>query len=269
MNAGLSGMRTSADCGRAAFSLIELLVVIAIIGILAALLLPTLSLTKARAQRIQCMSNVRQLGIALHEFVSDNQCYPLYIDTVTNRSEQAENTFWNDEVARKLGDNPKTPNYWIRGIWLCPGVPAKDVANTPGSYGYNLWGIGYNVESLGLGGTYGPARTAAGATYVVKPPVSESSVVKPSEMMAIGDGFHGEGDKIVCGDSFLWRHAYETNPGRGANTAAANARHRGKVNVAFCDGHLESPTLKFLFEDTSDAALSRWNRDHFPHRDRL
>jgi hypothetical protein len=32
---------------------------------------------------------------------------------------------------------------------------------------------------------------------------------------------------------------------------------------------VESPTLPFLFTDTSDAALSRWNRDHHPHRERL
>jgi prepilin-type processing-associated H-X9-DG protein len=43
----------------------------------------------------------------------------------------------------------------------------------------------------------------------------------------------------------------------------------GKANVVFCDGHVESPTLPFLFTDTSDAALSRWNRDHQPHRERL
>jgi hypothetical protein len=36
-----------------------------------------------------------------------------------------------------------------------------------------------------------------------------------------------------------------------------------------CDGHVESPTLKFLFADTSDEALSRWNRDHLPHREKL
>jgi len=41
------------------------------------------------------------------------------------------------------------------------------------------------------------------------------------------------------------------------------------ANVTFCDGHVESPTLKFLFEDTSDEALSRWNRDHLPHREKL
>jgi prepilin-type processing-associated H-X9-DG protein len=43
----------------------------------------------------------------------------------------------------------------------------------------------------------------------------------------------------------------------------------GKANVVFCDGHIESPTLSFLFADTSDAALARWNRDHLPHREKL
>jgi hypothetical protein len=42
-----------------------------------------------------------------------------------------------------------------------------------------------------------------------------------------------------------------------------------QANVAFCDDHVETPTLKFLFADTSDAALSAWNRDHQPHRERL
>ncbi|MEI2723604.1 MAG: H-X9-DG-CTERM domain-containing protein [Verrucomicrobiota bacterium] len=46
-------------------------------------------------------------------------------------------------------------------------------------------------------------------------------------------------------------------------------RHQGKANVVFCDGHVESPTLKYLFEDTGDVALARWNRDHLPHRERL
>jgi hypothetical protein len=36
-----------------------------------------------------------------------------------------------------------------------------------------------------------------------------------------------------------------------------------------CNCHVESPTLRFLFEDLSDAALARWNRDHLPHREKL
>lgn len=46
-------------------------------------------------------------------------------------------------------------------------------------------------------------------------------------------------------------------------------RYLAQANVVFCDGHVESPTLNFLFADTSDAALSRWNRDHVPHREKL
>jgi prepilin-type N-terminal cleavage/methylation domain-containing protein len=66
---------------RRAFTLIELLVVIAIIAILAALLLPVLTAAKAKAQRIACVNNIKQLGTAWAMYNGDNNgriasCWP-------------------------------------------------------------------------------------------------------------------------------------------------------------------------------------------------
>ena len=75
MNSGRAVFFGPAKRSSAAFTLIELLVVIAIIAILAALLLPALASAKAKAERINCVSNVHQCGAAIMMFVHDNDDY--------------------------------------------------------------------------------------------------------------------------------------------------------------------------------------------------
>jgi prepilin-type processing-associated H-X9-DG protein/prepilin-type N-terminal cleavage/methylation domain-containing protein len=256
---------------RSAFTLIELLVVIAVAGVLVALLLPAVATGKTKARKVFCVNNVRQLGLGLQQFVSENRVYPLYMDLDFIKSgHPIDGLNWSDALTSQLGLN-LTSNNWRGSIWCCP--EAADPLNVSGkaffhSYGYNAFGLSTNRDatSLGLGGhggfcgTFGPDGKV---TY--KPAVGEAEVASPSQMLAIGDGYIGNGASVQDGSAMLWRSQTEDPAG----TKRAFARHGGKANVVFCDGHVESPLLTSLFTSTTEADLSWWNRDHQAHRERL
>jgi prepilin-type processing-associated H-X9-DG protein/prepilin-type N-terminal cleavage/methylation domain-containing protein len=270
------GMTSRRQNKNSAFTLIELLVVIAIIGILAALLLSALSSAVKYARRTPCINNIRQLGQALQEFVEDNHVFPLDQNVDFEKGGyQNHDENWMLALDHELGNEHTSHEalWGNKGIWKCPSVIRPTTwpkNNGYTSYGYNSYGIlgkeGASTnrlahwDSLGIGRQFGNSLLSS-------PPVSESEVVSPSEMMALGDGFWGNNNFVEGGISSLER--MNEQPTVLWDTKEPIARHQGKANVVFCDGHVESPTLQFLFEDTSDAALSRWNRDHQPHREKL
>lgn len=75
--------RSGSAPARDAFTLVELLVVIAIIGLLVALLLPTINAAREAARRTQCTSHLRQLGLALVKYESNRRVFPPGRETTT------------------------------------------------------------------------------------------------------------------------------------------------------------------------------------------
>src|ERR1035437_4059026 len=154
--------QTAARCrlGWRGFTLIELLVVIAIIAILAALLLPALARAKERAKRIQCLSNLKQIGLAMNVYALDNselvvpawwQAPGRYVQLVLSPA--------NAQVAASVGlkDVTNTPS-----CWACPNRPGLPFFN-----GYGQYALGYQY----LGGVTNWYNDVLGKDFPARSPV--------------------------------------------------------------------------------------------------
>ncbi len=145
------------------FTLIELLVVVAIIAILAALLLPVLSRTRAMAIRSTCMSNERQLYLGLAMYANDQAGYipPAGIADLPNRIHHTSNNYWGEPVTSDLRGMAE---YWPGTLAVCPGF-----ANGR-NYGDRSWRnsrMNWTMPgSGGIGGAAHGSRNYLGYYYI-------------------------------------------------------------------------------------------------------
>ena len=162
--------------------------------------------------------------------------------------------------------NPPSPS-----IWICPSLarlPEMDWRF--GAYGYNASGAASMLSSgwgLGLGGEFlaGASRPlVAGVNYLA---IRAGRVRQPSEMIAVGDGWLVPGSPIHANppldDYIKLASSYWRTP-----PPLERKRHTGKLNLWFCDGHVEHLPLQNV-TSRDDARVRRWNNDNQPHRDLL
>jgi len=249
-----------------AFTLIELLVVVGIIAILAALLLVAVTSAARRSRSIVCLGNLHQQSITLSSFMLQYGTYP------------AENLYEADGFAGQKGHwmktlfgvdaasiSPVLGEKRFRGMLYCPSAP-KNLDFLPKDSGFSCYGFnsrGISRTSLTTNGFGLGVEVVNG----VSRPVPADHVVSPTNMYALGDGVSGNGENLTDGTLLLAR-AVDIQFKSDA-LSRIQERHSGKLNVLSCDGHASSIATGLLFTDSSEAALSHWNRDSKSHPEML
>lgn len=222
---------------RHAFTLIELLVVIAIIAILAAILFPVFAQAKEAAKKTSCLSNAKQLGVAFHMYVTDN-------DDVT------PNMWGGDGGGPCQADGTHCSNEWFFSLYpymknieivYCPDRRDGD-QNSYNAHGQALGmkhyaGYGYNWGpwSWRGGGLLGQQQKdpMTGQSYLLG--LGLSGVAEPASMFAYGDTF--DTPRMTIGIGFSadsWGNHYKSQ----------ELRHAAQWQYGFVDGHAKSVRMR-------------------------
>jgi prepilin-type N-terminal cleavage/methylation domain-containing protein len=213
---------------RQGFTLIELLVVIAIIGVLASLLLPALAGAKAKALRIKCLSNQRQIAIAYHLYTSDNlDRYPVHDGFASTGGKQGVIPSGGDNFFGGTVNETNRPlNRFVQAleVFRCP-ADRGDALIPRAKSAYDGWGNSYlvqwSMDTFRVKHLTGDLLAPAGSPEATP--------------MKVSDVAQSPVNKIIQGD-WPWHANRDVND---LHSLWHNYRGRRFENMLFGDSHVE------------------------------